>query len=262
MDPKPAAQPPGKEASSGGLLPNTMWSVILCARTGTEEAARAALERLCQAYYEPLRVCVRFWLQRERGFSRPLAEGRAPDFLQGFFEVLLRREFLRRVDREEGRFRSFILKSLRNFLYDEWDKERAAVRGGGQPLASLEETDEEGRLLHDPASRSATPDHEVDRAWARTVLENAMRRLQAECDRLGKSTLFEAVRPVLSHDSDALPHGEIARRLCMSEGALNVALCRLRDKLREIIQEEVKETVTNKETWREELRALIELLRT
>lgn len=261
MDSKSAPQPRGPGAPSEGLLPNTMWSVILCARGSTEETAKAALERLCQTYYEPLRICVCSRLRRERGFSYAMAEGRARDYLQGFFEVLLRRDFLRRVDRAEGRFRSFILRSLDNFLRDEWDKERAAVRGGGQPVASLEETDDENQLLHEPASAGATPDHEVDRAWARAVLENAMRRLQGECERLGKSTLFEALRPVLNQDSDALPQVEIARRLCMSEGALHVAHHRLRDKLRELIQDEVKETVINKETWREELRVLIDLLR-
>jgi RNA polymerase sigma-70 factor (ECF subfamily) len=204
---------------------------------------------------------VRFWLQRDRGFSRALAEERASDCLQGFFEVLLRRDFLRRVDREEGRFRSFILKSLDHFLHDEWRKERALRRGSGQAVASLDETDEEGGVIHQPVSSGATPDHEVDRAWARAVLENAMLRLQAECERLNRSTLFKAVRPVLNHDSDAEPHVEIARSLCMSEGALNVAICRLRDRLRELIQDEVKETVTNKDTWREELQTLIELLR-
>jgi|KBSSwiStaDraftv2_1062776.scaffolds.fasta_scaffold87336_2 RNA polymerase sigma-70 factor (ECF subfamily) len=254
--------PPGEaKPRSDGLLPNTMWSVILRARDGADEEAHAALERLCRVYYEPLRICVGFWLQRRRAFSRAMAEGKASDYLQSFFEVLLRRDFLRRVDRTEGRFRSFILKSLDNFMYDEWDKERAAMRGGGQAVGSLEETDEEGRLLHEPASRQATPDHEVDQAWARAVLENAMRRLQNECERAGKGTLFEAVKPVLRKDSDAPAHVEIAQRLCMSEGALNVALTRLREKLREIIQEEVKETVMNKETWREELRALIEILR-
>jgi len=253
--------PPGSKAPSEGLLPNTMWSVILRAQTGNEEAAKAALDRLCRAYYEPLRICARGWLQRRRGFSHLTADGRAADYLQGFFVALLRRDFLRGVDRAEGRFRSFILTSLHNYLHDQWDKERAIVRGGGKPLASLEETDEEGRLLHEPESGGLPPDHEVDRAWARAVLENAMRRLEAECHRLGKSTLFEALRPVLNHDSDALPHAEIAKRLCMSEGALNVAISRLRNKLREIIQDEVRETVTNKETWREELRALIELLR-
>ncbi len=227
-------------------MPATHWSVVLQAR----DASATALGTLCEGYRTPLLV----WLR-----SRNYPDHDAEDLVQGFFAHLLKRDFLANVSPDKGRFRTFLLSSLKNFLCDQHDKAAAGKRGGGQTLDSLEATDEQGRPLHDPPAPGATPDLEYDRAWARTVLANALRRLHQECAGTGHAALCAAIEPVLFADETASPYRDIGEQLRMSEGAVRVAAHRIRARLRGLVRDEVVQTVARQEDWEQEVRYLVSL---
>jgi RNA polymerase sigma factor (sigma-70 family) len=231
---------------SPGLFATTHWSVVLRAK----DKSQAALGSLCQNYRQPLLI----WLR-----SRGHAPADAEDLVQGFFAHLFKRDFLGNVAQEKGKFRTFLLSSFKNFLSDAYDKASAQKRGEGQIAASLQETDESGRVIHDPAAPGSAPDLEYDRAWARAVLANSLSRLEQECARTGHAALCSALQPVLFADETALPYKAIAAQLRMSTGALTVAAHRLRARLKGIIRDEVLQTVTGEQEWEEEVRYLISL---
>ena len=137
-----------------GLFRTTHWGLVL----GAQENSETALDALFQFYHRPLLI----WLQKRANDYAPLEP---EDLLQGFCEHLLGREFLSNVRPENGKFRTFLLTSLKNYVRDRRDKDNTLKRGGGQSLNSLQETDDQGQPLHDPAASSATPDVEFDRAW-------------------------------------------------------------------------------------------------
>jgi RNA polymerase sigma-70 factor (ECF subfamily) len=229
-----------------GAFATTHWSLVLRAADKSE----AALETLFGQYREPLLV----WLR-----SRGLPPADAEDLLHSFLEGMLRREALSTVAREKGRFRTFLLACLKHHLQDQRDKQMASKRGAGQAVASLDETDEEGLALHQPASTGATPDLQYDRAWAESVMANSLRRLQEECADQGHAALYAALEPAMFADDTASPYREIGTNLGMSEGAVKVAASRIRTRLRGIVREEIMQTVANEEDWQDEVRYLIQL---
>ncbi len=231
---------------SPGLFTNTHWSVVLRAR----DQSGAALETLCQSYRRPLLV----WLR-----SRAKSPSDADDLVQGFFAHLLKRNFLRNVSREKGKFRTFLLKSLKRYLRDEYDKESAIKRGGGRIPESLEETDGMGTPVHQPAADGEAPDREYDRAWALTVLANALRQLELECARAGHEALCAALQPVMFADETASSYRQIGESLGMSEGSVKVAAHRIRTRLKGLIREEVLQTVADEAQLSQEIRYLINL---
>ena len=226
-----------------GLFTNTHWSIVQRAQDKSE----IALNSLFSSYRDPLLV----WL-RARNYSHHDAE----DLVQGFFASLLRHDFLKKLSREKGRFRSFLITSLKNYLNDVRDKANAGKRGGGHSPDSLQETDDQGQPLHDPASSSATPDVEFDRAWAQAVLAKSLRQLQSECARTGHAALAAALEPVMFADETAAPYREIGERLGMSENALSTAAHRLRTRLRGILRDEILQTVDNEADFQDELNYL------
>lgn len=173
--------------------------------------------------------------------------------------MMLRRESLKRIDPAEGRFRSYLRTALRNFLHDRHDRDTAKRRGGGQSTDSLDESHEDGEPILQPAAGISSPDDAFDRAWARAVLDNAMRRLEEECHRQGKAILFRELEPVLFHDETSAPYAEIGARLGLSEGAVKVAVHRLRHRLRVLVHEEILQTVSNETELDEEVRYLTSL---
>jgi RNA polymerase sigma-70 factor (ECF subfamily) len=233
-----------------GLFAATHWSIVLQAKAKSE----TALESLCSSYRAPLLVYLRDSLQKH-GQSAQDAE----DLLQGFFAHLLTREFLQNVGPEKGKFRTFLLVSLKNYLRDEHSRNVAQRRGSGRVIESLQATDDSGQPLHDPAAQDVGPDRDYDRAWARALLSNSLARLEQECRQAGHSALFSALEPVMFADETALPYRESAEKLSMSEGALKVAAHRIRSRLKGLIREEVQQTVTNTEEWEEEVRYLVSL---
>lgn len=243
---RPTAPETQAHADPGGLFAVTQWSLILRARDKSE----AALENLFKLYREPLLV----WL-RSNGYAPSDAE----DLLHGFLQSFLRRDALQGVGCEKGKFRTFLLRCLKNHIRDEHDKNSAGKRGSGQTPASLNETDADGRALLDPASGQSAPDLEYDRAWANSVLNQSLAKLQQECANQGHAALWSALEPVLFADDTASPYREIAASLGSTEGAVKMAASRIRARLRGLVREQILQTVTGAEEWEDEIRYFIEL---
>lgn len=241
----PDAQASPAPRADPGLFATTRWSVVLRAQDHSD----AALGTLCEAYRQPLVT----WL-RIRGFGLDDAE----DLVQGFFAHILAREFLANIGRDKGKFRTFVLKCFQHYLSDERDRISAHKRGGGRKVESLEQTGPEGHRLYDPAG-GAAPDLEFDRACARSLLERARSRLQAECAGQGHAALYSELEPGLLAEEGAASYKEVAARLGVTEQAVKVAAHRIRVRLRGLMREEVLQTVASEEDWQEEIRYLIGL---
>jgi RNA polymerase sigma factor (sigma-70 family) len=226
----------------------TQWSLVLAARDGTEGEARQALESLCEAYWYPLYAYV-----RHRGHDAE--ESR--DLTQAFFAHLLGRDFLGAVDRSKGRFRSFLLASLENFLSHARDRERALKRGGGARLLPLDTDTAETRYRQEPVER-LTPELVFERRWGLTVMERAMERLQAES--ADEPERFERLKPCLT-GSDHAPYREIAEGLGTSETAVKAAVHRLRQRYGRLLREQIAETVADTAEVDDELRHLLGVVR-
>lgn len=213
----------------------TRWSMVLAARDGTDEAARRALGSLCEAYWMPVYAYI-----RRRGHG----SDEAADLTQGYFALLLEKNFLASVRPELGRFRSFLLRSVQHFLSNERDRERAVKRGGGQIPVSLSAVDSEGRLALEPRD-DRTPEVAFERQWAVTLLERTMARLTREATEKGRAPQLEILKAFLTEAGPAPSYGEAAARLRTSEAALRVAVHRLRRRFGEALRSEISETVAD-----------------
>jgi RNA polymerase sigma-70 factor (ECF subfamily) len=219
----------------------TRWNLVLnAAGTGATEDA---LEQLCRIYWYPLYVYV-----RRRGHGPHEAE----DLTQEFFARLLERRWLAGIQPEGGRFRSFLLTMLNRFLANEWDRTQALKRGGGQVLVSLDELAPEDRYGREPATRE-TPELAFDRAWAVTMLDQALASLRREADAERRSTQFELLHPFLSREAGDGEYDLVAGQLGVSPGAVAVAVHRLRRRYREQVRQEVMETLVDPGILDEEL---------
>jgi RNA polymerase sigma-70 factor (ECF subfamily) len=225
----------------------TQWNVVLAARDGTEGEARRALESLCEAYWYPLYAYL-----RRRG---PSAE-EARDLTQGFFADLLSRDFLAAIDRSKGRFRSFLLASLENFLSHEREKQQALKRGGGVRPLPLDVETAETRYALEPADQ-LTPEKVFERRWGLTVMERAMERLAAEHD--DQKERFERLKPCLTGTEHA-SYGEVAAFLGLTEGAVKAAVHRLRQSYGRLLREEIAQTVADPAEVDDELRHLLAVI--
>ncbi len=230
----------------------TAWTTVIAARSGDEDVRLAALEKLFTRYRRP--ICLEF--QARKRCSPEEAEESA----QQFIHDSLRRDFLRAVDPAKGRFRTFIQVCVTNFIRDEWDKALAAKRGGGQVTHSLDETGEDGQRRHDPALPAERLEVALDRNWAHQLVALAMDRLEAECMAARRRTVFAALRPFLQIDPPDGAYAPVAARLGMKEGAVRMAVSRLRQRFRELLEEEIRETTGAETDWREELRYFLEVL--
>jgi RNA polymerase sigma-70 factor (ECF subfamily) len=228
----------------------THWSVVLAARDGASPQSRAALAALCATYWYPLYAFVRRW---GRDAEEP------QDLTQGFFLRLLEKDALQLVDRAKGKFRSFLLASFRHFLLNEPDRARAQKRGGGKEPLPIDLTTAEGRYHREPA-HDLSPEKLYERRWALTLLDEVLNRLRDEMIRAGKETTYEAVRGHLLAAPGAVPYSQAAQELNMSEGALKVAVHRLRKRYRELLREEIERTVAGPEQVEEEIRDLFRAL--
>jgi RNA polymerase sigma-70 factor (ECF subfamily) len=224
----------------------THWSVVLTAQRNDSTRAHAALSHLCRAYWYPLYAFV-----RRQGYSAHDAQ----DLTQEFFTRLLAKNYLAVVARERGKFRSFLLGSLKHFLANEWNRAQAAKRGGGREIISLDETDAEGRYALEPADDS-TAEKIFERRWATTLLDQVVARLRDEYVRAEKTELYETLKNCLTVESRTVPYAELAARLSTTEGAIKVAVHRLRARYREALRDEIAQTVSSAEEVEEELRHL------
>jgi RNA polymerase sigma factor (sigma-70 family) len=228
-------------------FPTTLWSVVLHAGRNEPSQVRAALAQLCQAYWYPLYSFV-----RRRGYSPHDAE----DLTQAFFAQLLEKRGLERVNPELGRFRTFLLASLKNFLSNDWDKAHARKRGGGQTIVSLDEERAEARYQLEP-SHDMTPERHFERQWVMTLLDQVLGALRDEYHADGKGNLFEELKAVII--GQLAGYADIAARLRCSEGAIKVAVHRLRHRYRELMRARIAATV-GEEDVEDELRHLLAVL--
>jgi RNA polymerase sigma factor (sigma-70 family) len=230
----------------------TRWTLVLRAR-GETAAARAALGELCEAYYAPVLAFIR------RAGRDPET---ARDLAQEFFARLLARHGLDTVEPGRGRFRSFLLGAVKHFLADQRDRDRAEKRGGGHELVSIEagsgtDTTAE-RQIPDPAGPA--PDTAFDRQWAETLVKRAIDVLTEESSTAGKSAQFDALKPWLLGEVPSLSQTAVGEELGLSEGAVKVAVHRLRKRFRNLVKAEIAQTVDDSSQVADELRYLVEVL--
>ena len=227
-----------------------MWSAIVAARDMETPVALAALERLAHAYWQPLYVFL-----RQRGADH----AEACDQVQGFFEHLLSGEVLRRVERRESRFRSFLLAVFQNWLANQRERATAQKRGGGAAHVALAEFDS---AQSDPALVSdESPDRSFDRRWARAVFDHALARLDAEIAQKDRPEFFIELRRRLVGPLAASPNwDQVATRFQMNANAVKQAAHALRQRFATLLKQEVRAVVSTEEDLAEELRYLIELL--
>jgi DNA-directed RNA polymerase specialized sigma24 family protein len=228
----------------------TRWTVVMAAAKGRDSLLAAeALTDLCRTYWYPL-----YAFLRRRGYESHEAE----DLTQAFFASLLARDFLANIDRQKGQFRSFLLSSLKHFLSDERDRASAQKRGGGRPVISLDCLDAENRYRLEPA-HDLSPEKIYEKQWALSVLELVLSRLQSESAAAGKTALFEALQATLV-ESQSSRYAAIASELHMTEGAVKTAAHRFRRRYRDLLIEEIAQTVADSSEVEGEIRYLMSCL--
>lgn len=223
----------------------TRWTRVLAAK-GTSEDSKSALSELCETYYGPVHEFIRHT-------SRDLPKDQARDLTHAFFEQLLKKPGLDSLERGRGKFRSYLLGAVKHFLIDHWDREQAQKRGGGQKAEDLEEV----KKLPDELDTS----HLVyDRSWALAIIDRSLKALGDEMAEAGKSDHFEALKPWIGGGGVQQTQAEVAAQLELTEGALKVAIHRLRKRFREKVAAEIGQTVDQEAEIAEELRYLVEVL--
>src|SRR6185369_3101480 len=225
----------------------THWSVVLAATARDSPAGSQALAKLCSIYWYPLYAYV-----RRRGHDVHEAE----DLTQQFFARLLQRSFLQSVSSEKGRFRSFLLASLKNFLANEWDRTQTQKRGGGRAPIPLDLGNAEYRYQVEPID-TATPEVLYERRWALTLMEQVMTRLRQEYVRNEKADLFDELKVFLSGEGKSMTYAELAAKHGVSESAVKMAVLRLRQRYGELLRLEIAQTVSSPEEVEAEIRHLI-----
>lgn len=212
--------------------------------------AAVALSALCERYWYPLYAFV-----RRRGYGSADAQ----DLTQAFFAMVLEKHSFSVADPARGRFRSFLLRALDNFLLNHWRDGCTQKRGGNRPLLSLNFQNAEGRYIAEP-SHQLTAERVYDRKWALTLLATAMGKLSDEYAQAGKDALFDGIKSRLGGDSASISICDIAEKLKMTEGAVKVAIHRLRRRYRDLLRNEIADTVANPADVDDELRTLFDLL--
>ena len=229
-------------------FPTTRWTMVVAAGDPHRKEARSALVTLCENYWYPLYAYL-----RRRGYPADQAQ----DLTQEFFMRLLEGRYLDRADPAKGRFRAFLLTSLKFFVADEADRDRAHKRGGGM-VVPLEFSSGEERYQREPG-HDETPERIFERRWALSVLDRVVERLRSEFLHHGRPEHFDRLKVFLLGQSDA-PYAMLAREMNTSEGALKVAIHRLRKRYRELFRQEIADTVADPAEVESELRYLAAVL--
>jgi RNA polymerase sigma-70 factor (ECF subfamily) len=235
-----------ENGARGDIFATTHWTVVLAAgRSSTPQSAHA-LEELCRAYWFPLYVYV-----RRRGHSKEDAE----DLTQAFFTTLLEKNHLASLNSERGRFRAFLLASLKHFLANEWDKSQCQKRGGGIPHLSLDWQTADTKFQV-AATNEPEPDQAFDREWAQTLLAKVIGRLENENKLDGRGKQFTQLKSFLTVGGNESSYREAAKNLNADETAVRVAVHRLRKRYRQLLREEISQTLSDPADLEEEMRAL------
>jgi DNA-directed RNA polymerase specialized sigma24 family protein len=232
------------------MFQTTRWSLIVAARGNASAEGRAALERLCEIYWYPLYAYL-----RRRGEN----PDEARDLTQGFLTSLLERREFENLHQDRGRFRAFLLASLQHFIANDADRRRTQKRGGGTTILPLELDSAEGRYRFEPAD-TATPETLYERRWALMVIERVLAHLRKEWEATERGAEFEALKGCLLGEAPPGGHSAVAEKLNTTEGAVRVAIHRLRRKFQNRLREEIAETVSSEADIDDEIRYLIRAL--
>jgi len=224
----------------------TRWSVVLTAGQRLAPKADVALAELCRVYWYPLYAYV-----RRRGHTREDAE----DLTQAFFARFLEKNYLEGLSAERGRFRAFLLASLKHFLANEWDKARRQKRGGAVLHLPLDWQTADSRFQI-AALDEPSPDAAFDREWALALLNKVIERLREECVAAGNGAQFEALKVFLTAGKGAMPYAEAARQINVDERAARVAVHRLRKRYRLLLRDEIAQTLNDPTQVDAEMQAL------
>jgi RNA polymerase sigma factor (sigma-70 family) len=216
-----------------GRFPTTQWSRVVTAGRGDAAQAREALSGLCQAYWYPIYAYIR---------HRRYTPEKARDLTQDFFAYVLERDLFAKADPARGRFRAFLRTVCARQLADRRDQEKAAKRGGGRSLLSIDPLDAEGRYAREPADE-LTPERIFDRTWALTLLDRVVERLRSEYDDADRADRYKELIALLTRDPATGTYSETAERLGTTEGNVRVAVHRLRRRYGLLLREEIAATV-------------------
>ena len=228
----------------------THWSVVLKAADTASPAAKEALETLCRNYWYPLYAYVRRQGQDQES---------AKDLTQGFFARLLEKNYLNQVRPRRGKFRYFLLTSLKHFLSDEWDKARAQKRGGGQTFLSLDAATAEARYRLEPVD-FMDAEKLFERRWALTILDQARKRLREEYLQAGEAAFYERLILFEAPERNTPSYAQVAAEFGFSESKVKSAMFRLRQRYRELVRAEVAHTVGTSAEIDEEISHLISVI--
>jgi len=228
----------------------TSWTLVALAAVHPDANSREALARLCQTYWQPVYAFI-----RRNGYDGDQSQ----DLCQGFFALLLEKNYLLDADRERGRFRSFLLTSVKHFLANEWDRTQALKRGGGHAFISIDKVEAE-RWYAPAAIDETTPESLFERRWAFSLLERVMAKLRAEFAAAGKGDQFDKLAVFLNRERDSARYDEAARQLETSAATLRVAVHRMRQRCRKLLREEIADTVSTAEQADDEIRFLLTIL--
>jgi RNA polymerase sigma-70 factor (ECF subfamily) len=241
---------PGTLQEGGASFATTHWSVVArCALTDVPEAADA-LARLCEMYWPPIYSFI-----RRRGYSPSDAQ----DLTQSFFAFFLRTKAYARTDRLHGKFRSFLLASVKNFLSDNWDRDQAIRRGGGYQFVSLDQ--EAAEAFYDASSASdSTAEHLFELRWAKALTSGALNSLREELQAEGKLKLFEQLKSFLIGGTVIPSYDEASARSGLPKATVKTHVHRLRQRYREIVRSEIARTVSAPHEIDEEVRYLCNVL--
>jgi DNA-directed RNA polymerase specialized sigma24 family protein len=239
----PAEQPSELAGPVAGVFATTHWSTVVRAGNSQSPEAAAAMERLCRTYWYPLYCFV-----RRKGHSHEDAS----DLTQAFFALFLEKRYLKSVDVALGKFRTFLLASMKHFLANEWDKSQTLKRGGGARVLSLDDATAKERYGLEPVEH-ATPATLFERRWAETVVSVVLDRLAAETE----ENRFEALKAFLLDDKGAVSFDDAAAQLGITVAAVTSAIHRLRARFVALLVEEVENTVNAPEETEAELRHLL-----
>jgi RNA polymerase sigma-70 factor (ECF subfamily) len=226
--------------AGNGQFPATRWSLILATRQQPTAGAREALASLCGTYWYPLYAYI-----RRQGHAVEDAQ----DLTQGFFTALIEKQYLADFDQARGRFRAFLLGAFKHYVSNERDRRNARKRGGGAPAVSLDTEDAERRYSLEP-SHDLTPEKIYEKRWALVLLDQALDRLRRECS---ANMRFDRLSAFLTSEPVGASYLEVAEDLGMSEGAVKVAVHRLRRRFRDCLNAEIAQTVAGPEEIREEM---------
>jgi RNA polymerase sigma factor (sigma-70 family) len=238
------------ERISPGHFPTTRWSRVVAAKDAAAPEAREALATLCDAYWYPIYAFI-----RRHGYTPEVAQ----DLTQEFFTYVLERELFAKADPSLGRFRTFLRTVCTRQLADHHDRKNAGKRGGGRPILSIDARDAEGRYAREPA-HGLTAERIFNRTWALTLLDRVLDRLRREYDDAGRLATFEELQTVLTRLPDADSYATIAGRLGTTEGAVRVAVHRLRRRYGMLLRQEIAATVDSPDEVDDEIRSLFAAL--